>query len=502
MRERKKRLAAVPVGLCVAAAVAVAAFAATETGPSSSHSPYVLPARSDVDVVSILTVGDNVPGADGDGPGYQMVGIPDGLAAYRSGSDTFTLLMNHELPEATGVPRAHGAIGAFVSKWTIDEDTLEVLHGEDLIQRIVLAPGGVYGSPQQGVALGRLCSGDLPERSAFYNERSGKGYRGRLFLSGEEVGQNGRAFAHDVNGTSWELPFLGKMNWENALANPGTGDKTVVMAMDDQNPLGQVYVYIGEKRRTGTPVERAGLVGGKLYGIAVEGFGVEPATGIPSGTPFRLIEITDQQTKTGTAIDAESVASPITEFRRPEDGSWNPKRDRNFYWVTTDRPNASGGMSRLWRLNFRNFKRLEGGEIGGTIDMLLDGTEGQEMLDNMTADEHGRVLINEDPGNNPLASRIWSYDIESDSLTQLTMQKQAHGPEPNPAYTGYTTNDEETSGIIPADNVLGKGWYLVDSQIHDTTFPNAADRQKLVEKGQVSALYYPVGEDDGEDDDD
>jgi Bacterial protein of unknown function (DUF839) len=499
---RGTKLGAVLLVLGVAAVGAIAAYGATAQGPSSSHSPYILPARSDVSTVSILTVGDNVPGIDGDGPGYQMVGIPDGLGAYRSGRDTFTVLMDHELPEGTGVPRAHGGTGAFVSKWTIDRDTLEVLRGEDLIKQVVLAPGGMYGSPQEGVVMGRLCSADLPEQSAFYNERSGKGYRGRLFLSGEEVGQNGRAFAHDVNGTSWELPFLGKMNWENAVASPDTGDKTVVIALDDQNPLGQVYVYVGEKRRQGTPVERAGLVGGRLYGIAVEGFGLEPATGIPSGTPFRLIEIADQETKTGTAIDAESVASPITEFRRPEDGAWNPERSRAFYWVTTDRPNASGGMSRLWRLNFRNLKRLEGGEIEGTIDMLLDGTEGHEMLDNMTVDEHGRVLINEDPGNNARESRIWAYDIRSDTLTQLTTQKQAHGPQPNPAYTSYTTNDEETSGIIPADDILGEGWYLTDSQIHDTTFANPADRTKLVEKGQLSALYYPVDDEDEDEDED
>jgi hypothetical protein len=502
MRTRMVRLALVLVGLAVATVVAAAALAVASAGPSSSHSPYVLPSRPDVDTLSLLTVGDNVPGTDGDGPGYQMVGIPDGLGAYRSGRDTFTLLTNHELRADNGIVRDHGATGAFVSKWTIDRDTLEVLEGEDLIQQLVLAPGGVYGSPVKGVVLSRLCSGDLSERSAFYNEDTGRGYRGRLFLSGEESGQDGRAFAHDVTtGTSWELPFLGKMNWENAVANAGTGDRTVVMALDDQS---HVYVYIGEKRRSGTPVERAGLVGGKLYGIAVEGFGTEPATGIPSGTPFRLIQIEDQQTKAGTAIDAESVAGPITEFRRPEDGAWNPERDRHFYWVTTDRPKASGGASRLWRLKFRNFRSLDADEIGGTIDMLLDGTEGQEMLDNMTVDEHGRVMLNEDPGNNPIASRTWSYEIDSDTLVELAVQKEAHGPEPNAAYTGYATIDEEVSGIIPADDVLGQGWYLFDSQVHESPagqFPNAYDKQKLVEKGQLLALYFPVDADEDDEDD-
>ena len=505
MRERKTRLAAVLLVLGAAAAVAVAAYAAVETGPSSSHSPYVLPARSDVDVVSILTVGDNVPGTDLDGPGYQMVGIPDGLGAFRGrGSGrTFTVVMNHELPQTSGVVRDHGATGAFVSKWTIDRKTLRVLAGEDLIKQVVLAPGGVYGAPQKGVVLGRLCSGDLAERSAFYDKRSRRGYSGPLFLSGEEVGNEGRGFAHTFDGTSYELPFLGKMSWENLLANPGTRDKTVVVGMDDSTP-GQVYVYVGEKRRFGNPVERAGLVGGKLYGVKVVGFPTEPATGIPSGTPFELVEIPNAQTKTGAVIDSESRTNGVTDFNRPEDGSWNPDRRDEFYWVTTDRATSAGGASRLWRFNFGNLRNLGSGQVAGTIDMLLNGTEGQEMLDNMTVDRYGRVLINEDPGNNPLQSRIWSYDIDSDSLTQLTAQKQSHGPEANPAYPGYTTNDEETSGIIPADDVLGKGWYLVDSQIHESVFPNATDRQKLVEKGQLSALYYPVrkNKDDDDDDDD
>ncbi|MDQ3774060.1 MAG: hypothetical protein M3461_06675 [Pseudomonadota bacterium] len=46
---------------------------------------------------------------------YRMVGIPDGLGAYDNHGGTFTVLMNHELREVAGVPRAHGGIGAFVS---------------------------------------------------------------------------------------------------------------------------------------------------------------------------------------------------------------------------------------------------------------------------------------------------------------------------------------------------------------------------------------------------
>ena len=54
--------------------------------------PYVLPTASNVELTSrILTVGESA------GNGYRMVGIPDGLGAFANDSETFTLLMNHEL---------------------------------------------------------------------------------------------------------------------------------------------------------------------------------------------------------------------------------------------------------------------------------------------------------------------------------------------------------------------------------------------------------------------
>src|SRR6266516_3184539 len=113
------------------AVVAVAA-PGTETGPSSSQSPYLLPAASGVVTRSILTVGDSVnTKPDGITP-YRMVGIPDGLGAFANGDGTFTVLMNHELGATAGVARDHGAKGAFVSTWQLRKSDLKVLNGEDL----------------------------------------------------------------------------------------------------------------------------------------------------------------------------------------------------------------------------------------------------------------------------------------------------------------------------------------------------------------------------------
>jgi hypothetical protein len=76
----------------------------------------------------------------------------------------------------------------------------------------------------------------------------------------------------------------------------------------------------GPGRRSNEPASS----GGKLYGVKVVGYPVEPAGGIPSGTPFELVEILDGQLKTGAEIDSESRANGMTDFKRPEDGSWNP----------------------------------------------------------------------------------------------------------------------------------------------------------------------------------
>ena len=112
------------LAIIVAAAAAAVAVAnpGGSTGPSSSQSPYLVRSQPGVVLRSIVTVGDAVPRAGGGS--YRMVGIPDGLGAFDNGDGTFTVLMNHELGATAGAFRAHGAKGAFVSRWTIRGDDL------------------------------------------------------------------------------------------------------------------------------------------------------------------------------------------------------------------------------------------------------------------------------------------------------------------------------------------------------------------------------------------
>ncbi|MBK8460100.1 MAG: alkaline phosphatase PhoX [Micropruina sp.] len=444
------------------------------TGPSSSQSPYLTPSAPGVSVTSILTVGDSVNNK-ADGTPYRMVGIPDGLGAYDNGDDTFTVLMNHELRPDRGIVRAHGTTGAFVSKWTIAKDDLTVIKGEDLITQVMTATadGGYEPSSEP---LARLCSADLPEVSAFYDAASGKGYQGRIFMNGEEAGDEGRGFAHLMDGTSYELPRLGKFSWENSIAHPGTGVKTVVVGTDDTTP-GQVYVYVGEKQASGSPIERAGLTNGTLYGVAVDGSALElRAAPFAAGTGFGLQSFGDVSAWTGAELQAASVSAGVTEWLRPEDGQWDPTAPEDFYFATTDN---FDGASRLWRLRFADLAQPE---LGGTVEAVLDGTEGQHMMDNMTISRKGRVLLQEDPGNQDYLAKVYSYDLNTDRLTEVAAHDAARFGAGAP---GLLTRDEESSGVIDVSHILGQGRYLLTTQAH------YALGGELVEGGQLMSIRIP-----------
>lgn len=445
-----------------------------ENGPQ----PYLTPVATGVTIKALFTVGDTVNNKPNGTP-YRMVGLPDGLGAFDNGDGTFTLLMNHEISSG-GITRAHGANGAFVSKWKVRKSDLTVLNGEDLIQSVAKFDPATasYLTPATGNVFSRFCSADLPALSAFYDAASGAGYNGRLFLNGEETGNEGKAWAHALNGTSWEIPRIGKASWENLLANPGTGLKTVVAGNDDSTP-GQVYVYIGTKTTTGSPVQQAGLTNGSLYGVAINGVALEDAAaGIPSGTTFTLAALGNVETSTGAALETASTTAGVTRFNRPEDGAWDPLNPTDYYFVTTA---SFTTASRLWRLHFSDLNNLP---AGGTIDMLLDGSEGQKMFDNITVDKKGHVYLQEDPGNNAHIAKVWRYTVATDNLTLLAQHNLA-------LFTSgaaqFLTQDEESSGIIDASDILGAGWLLVDSQAHYAT------DTELVEGGQLLAIFDPAG---------
>jgi hypothetical protein len=463
-------------------AAAPGAAAPNPTGPSSSDSPYLLRTSPGVVTTSVLTVGD---AADN---GYRLVGKPDGLGAFDNGDGTFTLLVNHEVHFDQGVVRAHGFRGAFVSRWTIDAETLRVLSGSDL-DRQVLAPAGARWVPITSPMSG-LCSADLPPAGSFHDAETGAGTTARLFLDGEESGL-GRAFAHVVDGpdagTAYRLNSLGRANWENQVTMPSTGIATVVVGTDD-DASGQVYVYVGRKRTTGNDVERAGLVGGRLYGVRIEGVPDESdGTSVPEGgAAFTLVPIPGAAGMTEGELETASNALGLTKLARPEDSAWDTVTPGSLYVATTA---GFAEISRLWNLRFTDPADVT---AGGTADIELAGPAydplapaGPRNLDNLTVNARGQVLLQEDAGNHSYLSGIYQYDPRTGGLLRIATHDPARFQDEESK--AFLTTAEESSGIIPAP-FLGAGKYLLTSQAHYAT----GDEETL-EGGQLLVMQVPPG---------
>ena len=230
---------------------------------------------------------------------------------------------------------------------------------------------------------------------------------------------------------------------------------------------GALAVYVGTKQDSGTEADKAGLTNGVLKFVSVSGNSAEIADGTTRSTNIA----------SGTAFTLSSVAS--TAFSRPEDGAWNPLNPNEYYFVTTDRLDQASdgvgsqvGRSRLWRLTFAD---ITNPDAGGTIDLLIDGdtVDGAKvnMLDNLTIDRNGRILLQEDTGGAAHNAKIWQYDIATDTATMLAEHDPARFGDIGVPATAPFTTDEESSGIIDAQDVLGPGWFLLTVMAH---YPRAA----------------------------
>lgn len=403
--------------------------------------------------------------------GYRMTGIPDGMGAFDNGDGTFTLLVNHEIAADKGKVVTHGAKGAFVSSWRIDVETLQPLSGHDLIKTVHLWDAKTkQHQPAKNVAFSRLCSADLATHGTFYDATSEAGYQDYLFLNGEEDKTSGRAFAHTLAGESFELADLGKIQWENVVANPTLSKQTLVIGMDDNHDKGLVLVYVGQKRKEGNPAELAGLVGGRLYGVKVD------------SERFSLVPLENANKMSIGAFRHHALAQGATLFARPEDGAWDTQNDNQFYFVTTDN---IGGNPQLLSLQFDDIQQPE---LGGTYSTVVNGKDiGAQMFDNITVDNGGHVLLEEDPGNDARLAAIWRYIPQSQKIQKIF--------ESNPIFfkvgeKEFLSVNEEHSGIIEITHLVRKAswfeqnkrYFLGNTQVHPQS---EADQAIYMKYGQI-----------------
>lgn len=256
---------------------------------------------------------------------------------------------------------------------------------------------------------------------------------------------------------------------------------------------GQLLAYMGTKRSRGNAFDRAGLTNGVSTVLDIADSAVKTdaefraAYGKGKAVPFNLNEVDWDQS--GVAQNREAAADGLT-LNRVEDGAWDTRSPNDYYSNTTEGGNGAdrtpvtgrdGGG--LWKVSFEDRDRPQ---LGGTIELLLDGSE-EPLLnqpDNMDIDGRGNILIQEDPGGNAHVARVLAYQIRTGKLVVLAEFDRAQFAPLTPGGTDAPfTIDEESSGIVDASDVLGRGWYLLDAQVHKPN-PN----KEYVEYGQLLAM--------------
>lgn len=518
----------------IAATTAAAALVVTGSGVAfaADTTPVYMEAVSAGTTISaIATTGDKIGS-------YDLPGIPDGLGAYKQGSKV-KVLMNHEL-SATGVAgtitRANGTTtGTTITEFVIDPKTQQVVTAKEAIKKVSFYnyTTGKFGktavAPTEAVilsgtshtnALSRFCSSSYAPAGIFTAKVGGRtvGYDAGIYLTGEEVGDEGRGFALNNSGEFVQLPRLGLSSWETFSAVRTGSVKTAIIGTEDgDDNKSQVRMYVGNKTSSGAWYDKAGLNNGKNYVLALSdvrtdtAFRTKYAKGKEVAVTFA--EVDWKQGGTGQNIDAADAGFGFSAI---EDGAFDPNNLNDYYFVQKSSAKDKGALTldpdnklvtlrdggAMWKLSFTDVKNpLK----GATLTMVLDGSEAPylNMPDNIDIDNKGNILIQEDPGKNPHVSRIVAYNIASKKMAVVAKFKDVYFSSDAAVATSKITEDEESSGIIEVTNLFKKSasdknsYYLLNAQIHETaakTRPDITDAarklelDKLIEGGQVYLL--------------
>jgi hypothetical protein len=479
---RPTRLRVLSLAALATAAICTAvAFAAT--GVKTSKPPYLVGTAPGVVVDPILSTSDIVP--EGQTPPYQMSGIPDGLGAYRnhghhgkkdhSGGKhgkkgTYTVLMNHEL--GVTFPGQPPGVNTRISQLTIDAKTNSVLSAKYAFK-------GNEG-------FERFCSATL----ALIH---GKPW----YFTGEEAingippappaGHDGSSIALNAETGEWfETAHFGHLQHENVV--PAKLKKWFFLTTDDDFRPGfdaYLYAYIAdtfEAAVSGDPSK------GSLYvwkaDTAID------STQIHKGQTLsgHFVPIPQAENANSVTLKNAAIARGAFKFDRLEDAALYKQKKGRFYFADT------GKRPRTIRGRIYQFDVKPGDPTQASLKLILDGDAGDDLYnpDNLDTAK-GKVVFQEDresefrdPPFSGGYGRVMVYDIKSGTLQSVA---RVNTP---PALRPGTW---ESSGVINASKILGKGWWLLDVQAHSTTAPQPGPtltpNSSSGEDGQLLAVYIP-----------
>jgi hypothetical protein len=482
-------------------ATALIATAVTVAVAASPPKAYTESRNGSFETTPLLSVGDVVKETSGGGRKYQMIGIPDGLGAVKSGQQTL-LYMNHELGNTVqSQPVIGGPVyrGAFVSQWTLNGKG-KVVSGQRaydtvFVEDTEIGPAAETGNSTPGFS--RFCSGSIATTADGFTEP--------IYLAGEETegaatfsGEGGQAVAIFDN-EAHVLPALGRMPFENIVAQRRSDTKTVLLALEDGpsgSPWSNLYMYVGERSSTGTELQRNGLVGGKLFALAVAGHTAE-AAGDPVDTTLAAswVEIPGASAMSDTELGQATLDAGAFGFARVEDGAFDKTNTGRFYFVTTGQNATVNNLGRIYQLD------LDASDPTGAagLKLVIDADTvakggGDTAISPDNIDTSASWLMVQEDGTTPSRARmsalgrdgsIWRFPITGAGLVPAGDRLVELDP-PGRDGTAVGPGVWETSGIIDASTLFGPGTWLYDVQAHAPT--NTPDKASQVEDGQLLLL--------------
>jgi hypothetical protein len=323
-----------------------------------------------------------------------------------------------------------------------------------------------------------------------------------------------------LNGKTYELYGLGRLNHENTVVIPGY-DQVVALTGDDtfSAPSAQMYMYLAA-----SPDDFLADYG-TLYGFvaddpAVNDYG-DMALGDSVSGHFipvpREIAVGDQ-----TALENWSNANNVFQFIRVEDIAYDKNDNHVVYFADTGEPRAIPDPA-TGRLR-RGPSGTQGPYPNGRIFMLVLNDQDPSVVDSLSilvdADAGGynnpdalhnpdnldtsasSLMIQEDPGSHngyaPGAgpnARVWRYDLATGELSVVAEVDQSATPESR-------AGTWESSGILDVSAYFGPGAWLVNVQAHSlyvesevriVTLPNGQSGPILFKRegGQLLLLIIP-----------
>jgi hypothetical protein len=496
------------------------------------------------DGISIIRGGGDDDDDDDDGGG-------DGLSDDDDGAE---ILLNHELSPVAFPATRQDPSNSLVSRLRLNGDA-EVLNGTYVIpasagyQRFCsnFLVGRQHGFSRQILFTNEEARDIVLRQTDSWHTPS-------VSLSEPGAEQAGVVVAYDVKSGAYKTIYgMGRHNHENSVAMPGFR-RPVILSGDDtfDAPASQLYMYTA---RNGQDVWDDK---GKLYAFVSDTAGVNDYGDVTPGMTVNghFIEVpreiaTGKDVDDGSEITSADFGYPtpgaaipptaampdgpqwvlehwsnlnnVFQFIRIEDTAYDRRNSRIMYLADTGEPraipHANGRLSRGGSSTVGNFMngrlwKIELGKdplVGAKLSILPNANfdangyanaNSPHQPDNMETTRDA-IYFQEDTGGhnssapaavfppfpNATNARIWRYDLKTGALRVIAEVKQDVPGSPTTVKGAW-----ESSGIVDASSVFGRGAFLVDIQAHgwDTAVPGGNDPPAIQQRESGQLLLIKV----------